>query len=36
MISVAKHKNRLLREVVDTSSLETFKARLNRALSNQI
>jgi len=31
---VVKHWHRLPREVVDAPSLETFKARLNRALSN--
>ena len=31
-----KHWNRLPREVVDAPSLETFKARLDRALSNLI
>jgi len=30
---VVKHWNRLHREVVDAPSLETFKARLDRALS---
>jgi len=30
---VAKHWNRLSREVVDVPSLETFKVRLNRARS---
>jgi len=33
---VMKHWHRLPREVVDASSLETFKIRLNRALSNLI
>ena len=33
---VVKHCNRLPREVVDAPSLETFKARLDRALSNLI
>ncbi|KFR07244.1 hypothetical protein Y956_16632, partial [Nipponia nippon] len=33
---VVKHWNRLCREVVDAPSLETFKARLDRALSNLI
>ncbi|KFP10562.1 hypothetical protein Z169_00729, partial [Egretta garzetta] len=31
---VVKHWNRLLREVVEAPSLEAFKARLDRALSN--
>jgi len=31
-----KHRHRLPREVVDAPSLETFKARLDRALSNMI
>jgi len=31
-----KHWNRLPREVVGAPSLETFKARLDRALSNLI
>jgi len=33
---VAKHWNRLSREVVEAPSLETFKIRLDRALSNLI
>jgi len=33
---VVKHWHRLPREVVDAPSLETFKARLDRALSNLI
>ncbi|KFP40793.1 hypothetical protein N324_12720, partial [Chlamydotis macqueenii] len=33
---VMKHRNRLPREVVDDPSLETFKARLDGALSNLI
>ena len=33
---VVKHWHRLPREVVDAPSLETFKVRLDRALSNQI
>ena len=36
MIRVVKHWNRLSREVVDAPSLETFKMRLDRALSNLI
>ncbi|KFR12739.1 hypothetical protein N306_08806, partial [Opisthocomus hoazin] len=31
-----KHWNRLPREAVEAPSLETFKARLDRALSNLI
>ncbi|KFP11239.1 hypothetical protein Z169_12487, partial [Egretta garzetta] len=31
---VVKHSNRLPREVVEAPSLETFKARLDGALSN--
>ena len=31
---VVKHWHRLPREVVDAPSLETFKVRLDRALSN--
>ncbi|KFR13588.1 hypothetical protein N306_02338, partial [Opisthocomus hoazin] len=34
MMMVVKHWNRLPREVVDAPSLETFKARLDGALSN--
>jgi len=34
--SVVKHWNRLHREVVEAPSLETFKARLDMALSNLI
>ena len=33
---VVRHWNRLPREVVDAPSLEVFKARLGRALSNLI
>jgi len=33
---VVKHRNRLPGEVVDAPSLETFKARLDGALSNLI
>ncbi|KFP12642.1 hypothetical protein Z169_07586, partial [Egretta garzetta] len=33
---VVKHWNRFPREVVEASSLETFKARLDGALSNLI
>jgi len=33
---VVKHWNRMPREVVDAPSLETFKVRLDRALSNLI
>ncbi|KFP17103.1 hypothetical protein Z169_01354, partial [Egretta garzetta] len=33
---VVKHWNMLPREVVEAPSLETFKARLDRALSNLI
>jgi len=35
-ITVVKHWHRLPREVVDAPSLETFKARLDRALSNLV
>ncbi|KFZ67287.1 hypothetical protein N338_12164, partial [Podiceps cristatus] len=33
---VVKHWNRLPREIVEAPSLETFKARLDGALSNLI
>jgi len=33
---MVKHRNRLLREVVEARSLETFKARLDGALRNLI
>ncbi|KFQ63615.1 hypothetical protein N334_13278, partial [Pelecanus crispus] len=33
---VVKHRNRLPREVVEAPSLETFKARLDGALSTLI
>ncbi|KFZ64042.1 hypothetical protein N338_05023, partial [Podiceps cristatus] len=33
---VVKHWNRLPREAVDAPSLEVFKARLDRALSNLV
>jgi len=33
---VVKHWNGLPREMVDAPSLETFKARLDRALSNLV
>ncbi|KFW11035.1 hypothetical protein N326_12309, partial [Eurypyga helias] len=33
---VIRHWNRLLREAVDASSLEVFKARLDDALSNLV
>jgi len=36
MMRVVKHWHRLPKEVVDTPSLETFKIRLDRALSNLI
>ncbi|KFV97978.1 hypothetical protein N327_01151, partial [Fulmarus glacialis] len=35
-VRVVKHWNRLPREVVDVPSLETFKVRLDGALSNLI
>ena len=36
MVRVVRHWNRLCREVVDTLCLETFKVRLDGALSNLI
>ncbi|KFP19927.1 hypothetical protein Z169_05702, partial [Egretta garzetta] len=35
-VRVARHWNRLPREAVDAPSLETFKARLDGALSNLV
>jgi len=35
-IGAMRHRNRLPREVVDAPILETFKVRLDRALSNLI
>ncbi|KGL88115.1 hypothetical protein N301_11689, partial [Charadrius vociferus] len=35
-LRVVRHWNRLPREVVDASSLEAFKARLDGALSNLV
>ncbi|KFV12402.1 hypothetical protein N340_00486, partial [Tauraco erythrolophus] len=35
-LRVARHWNRLPREVVDAPSLEVFKARLDEALSNLV
>ena len=35
-MKVVRHWNRLPREVVDDPSLETFKVRLDEALSNLI
>jgi len=36
MMRVVKHRHRLPREVVDVPPLETFKGRLDGALSNLI
>ncbi|KFV55861.1 hypothetical protein N341_03913, partial [Tyto alba] len=36
MMRVVRHWHRLLREVVDAPSLETFKVKLDGALSNLI
>ncbi|KFM11433.1 hypothetical protein AS27_03549, partial [Aptenodytes forsteri] len=36
MLRVVKHWQRLPREVVDAPSLETFKVRLDGALSNLV
>ena len=36
MMRVLKHSHRLPQEVVDASSLETFQARLDGALSNLV
>jgi len=33
---VVRHWNRLLREAVDATSLETFKVKLDGALSNLV
>lgn len=35
-VRVVRQRNRLPREVVDASFLETFKTRMNRALRNLI
>ena len=35
-VKVVRHWNRLPREVLDAPSLEAFKARLDRALSNVV
>jgi len=35
-VRVVKHWNRLPREVVEVPALETFKARLDRTLSNLV
>jgi len=36
IVRVLRHWNRLPRKVVDTPSLEAFKARLDGALSNPV
>ncbi|KAK4816623.1 hypothetical protein QYF61_019322 [Mycteria americana] len=36
MMRVVKHRNRLLRDIVDAPSLETFKVKLDGALSNLV
>jgi len=36
MMRMVKHWSRLPREVIDVPSLETFKARLEGALSNRV
>jgi len=36
MVRVVRHWNRSPRDVVDASSLETLKVRLDKALSNLI
>ena len=36
MVRVLKHWNRLPREVVETPSLETFKVKLDGALSSLV
>lgn len=35
MMTVVRHWNRLLREILDASSLQTLEVRLDGALSNQ-
>jgi len=35
-VSVVRHWNRMLREVVDAPSVEAFKDRLDGALSNLV
>ena len=35
-VGMVRHWNRILRDVVDVLSLETFKARLDQALGNLI